>query len=87
MMTSVRRQLYAAVCTHHAGGEDEDEWRAGGGVLDDGVHVEHGRLDELAAAVVDDELRHAEADAVLTQRAHHQHALQLVARVVPFACR
>ena len=72
--------------TDHARREDEDERRLGGGVVDDLSQVEHGRLDELGAEVVDDERADAERHAVLTQRAHEQHPLQLVARVLPLAC-
>ena len=68
-----------------AGGKHEDERRGGHGVGEHGVEVEHGRLGELLAEVVDDEGRSGEDDPVGAKAAHDDHALQLGAPVLPFA--
>ena len=82
----MKRSLMGRGCAHHSRREDEDERGACGRVFNDSLHVEDGRFDELGTSVVDDELSDAKADAILTQRSHEKHPLQLVARIVPLAC-
>ena len=47
------------------------------------LHVENGRLHKATAKVVNNEGGDAEVDAVLTQRAHYQHPLEIVTAVIP----
>lgn len=47
------------------------------------LHVENRRLHKVLAKVVNNEGGDAQGDTVLTQRAHYQHLLKLIAVKVP----